>query len=53
MAILESSRLTLRPFCEDDVDRMAELFANRDFMRFSLGGFHQVRRDARLHRKKS
>ena len=39
MAILETPRLALRPFREDDVDRMAELFANPDFMRFSLGVF--------------
>jgi [ribosomal protein S5]-alanine N-acetyltransferase len=39
MAILETSRLTLRPFREDDVDLMTELFANPDFMRFSLGVF--------------
>jgi [ribosomal protein S5]-alanine N-acetyltransferase len=39
VAILETTRLTLRPFSEDDVDHMAELFANPDFMRFSLGVF--------------
>ena len=39
MAVLETSRLTLRPFRQDDVDLMAELFANPDFMRFSLGVF--------------
>ena len=39
MAILETSRLTLRPFREEDVERMAELFAHPDFMRFSLGVF--------------
>lgn len=39
MVILKTPRLTLRPFREDDVDRMAELFANPDFMRFSLGVF--------------
>ena len=39
MAILETHRLMLRPFREDDVDLMAELFANPDFMRFSLGVF--------------
>jgi [ribosomal protein S5]-alanine N-acetyltransferase len=39
VAILETARLTLRPFSEDDVDHMAELFANPDFMRFSLGVF--------------
>jgi hypothetical protein len=37
MPTLESSRLILRPFREDDTDRMAELFAHPDFMRFSLG----------------
>ncbi len=36
---LETSRLTLRSFREDDVDAMAELFATPDFMRFSLGAF--------------
>ena len=39
MATLETPRLILRPFREDDVDPMAELFANPDFMRFSLGAF--------------
>jgi [ribosomal protein S5]-alanine N-acetyltransferase len=39
MAILETTRLTLRPFREEDVDPMAKLFANSDFMRFSLGVF--------------
>jgi [ribosomal protein S5]-alanine N-acetyltransferase len=39
MATLDTSRLTLRPFREDDVDLMAELFANPGFMRFSLGVF--------------
>jgi [ribosomal protein S5]-alanine N-acetyltransferase len=34
---LQTSRLTLRPFHEDDIDRLAELMANSDFMRFSLG----------------
>lgn len=37
MAILETPRLILRPFDEKDVDRMSELMANPDFMRFSLG----------------
>lgn len=41
MAILETRRLILRPFREEDVDRMAQLFANPDFMRFSLGVFTQ------------
>jgi [ribosomal protein S5]-alanine N-acetyltransferase len=37
MAILETSRLTMRPFREDDVDLLSGLMANQDFMRFSLG----------------
>jgi RimJ/RimL family protein N-acetyltransferase len=36
---LETERLTLRSFREEDVDVMAQLFANPDFMRFSLGVF--------------
>src|SRR5947199_7032984 len=35
--ILETPRLILRPFAADDLDRMAELMANKDFMRFSTG----------------
>jgi RimJ/RimL family protein N-acetyltransferase len=35
--ILETPRLILRPFREKDVERFAELMANHDFMRFSLG----------------
>jgi len=34
---LETPRLILWPFRADDIDRLAELFANPDFMRFSLG----------------
>jgi RimJ/RimL family protein N-acetyltransferase len=37
--ILETSRLILRPFHEQDIDRLAELMANRDFMRFSLASY--------------
>jgi RimJ/RimL family protein N-acetyltransferase len=36
---LETERLILRSFREDDVDVLAHLFANTDFMRFSLGVF--------------
>jgi RimJ/RimL family protein N-acetyltransferase len=36
---LETERLFLRRFREEDVDVMARLFANPDFMRFSLGVF--------------
>jgi ribosomal-protein-alanine N-acetyltransferase len=37
--MLQTSRLVLRPFREKDVDVLAELMANPDFMRFSLGVF--------------
>ncbi|MEY2526802.1 MAG: hypothetical protein QOE73_1573 [Verrucomicrobiota bacterium] len=37
--ILQTERLILRPFREEDVDLIAQLFANPDFMRFSLGVF--------------
>ena len=36
---LETARLILQPFREEDVDVLAELMANADFMRFSLGVF--------------
>ena len=36
---LETERLILRSFGEEDVDAMAQLFTNPDFMRFSLGVF--------------
>ena len=39
MPTLETERLILRSFRDEDVDRMAQLFANPDFMRFSLGVF--------------
>src|SRR5438477_6861966 len=37
MAILETPRLILRPFTTADLDRLAELMADEDFMRLSLG----------------
>jgi RimJ/RimL family protein N-acetyltransferase len=37
--ILETSRLFLRPFLNEDIGRLVELMANRDFMRFSLGPY--------------
>jgi [ribosomal protein S5]-alanine N-acetyltransferase len=36
---LQTPRLRLRAFATEDVDAMAQLFANPDFMRFSLGVF--------------
>ncbi|HEY2568209.1 MAG TPA: GNAT family N-acetyltransferase [Candidatus Udaeobacter sp.] len=37
--VLETSRLILRLFQAEDLERLAELMANRDFMRFSLGPY--------------
>jgi hypothetical protein len=37
--ILETPRLILRSFQDGDIGRLAELLANRDFMRFSLGPY--------------
>jgi RimJ/RimL family protein N-acetyltransferase len=37
--IIETQRLILRAFHEEDLDSLAELMANPDFMRFSLGVF--------------
>ena len=37
MPVLETARLTLRPFSPKDLDPMTRLMANADFMRFSLG----------------
>jgi len=39
MTELKTERLVLRPFRETDLDDMAALMANQDFMRFSLGVF--------------
>lgn len=39
MPTIETMRLRLRSFDDDDLDRMAELMADDDFMRFSLGVF--------------
>jgi ribosomal-protein-alanine N-acetyltransferase len=38
-AIIETPRLTLRHFVEEDLDALAALMANVDFMRFSSGVF--------------
>ena len=37
MITLQTARLLLRPFAESDLDELAALMANDDFMRFSLG----------------
>jgi ribosomal-protein-alanine N-acetyltransferase len=41
MSMLETPRLILRPFREDDVDLLAPLMADADFMRFSLGPYNR------------
>ena len=38
---LRTPRLILRSFRQEDVDAMAQLFANPDFMRFSLGVYNE------------
>jgi RimJ/RimL family protein N-acetyltransferase len=48
--ILETSRLILRPFRDDDIGRLAELMANRDFMRFSLGPYTREQTKAVLQK---
>lgn len=39
MATLQTPRLLLRSFAAEDLDKMAALMADGDFMRFSLGVF--------------
>jgi ribosomal-protein-alanine N-acetyltransferase len=48
MPTIETTRLLLRSFAEDDLDRMAELMADDDFMRFSLGVFSREQTGAFL-----
>jgi RimJ/RimL family protein N-acetyltransferase len=50
MAILETARLILRPFCEEDLGRLALLMANPDFMRFSLGVYSREQATAVLEK---
>jgi len=48
--ILETPRLILRPFQDEDIGRLAELMANRDFMRFSLGPYTREQTQAVLQK---
>lgn len=48
MPILETPRLVLRPFREEDIDILASLMANPGFMRFSLGIYDRKRTEAFL-----
>ena len=45
---LRTPRLILRPFREEDIDRLAELMANPDFMRFSLGPYTRAQTQGAL-----
>src|SRR5207249_3583079 len=48
--ILETARIILRPFREQDIDLAAPLMANPDFMRFSLGVFSREQTAAFLEK---
>jgi ribosomal-protein-alanine N-acetyltransferase len=50
MPTLSTSRLLLRPFRDEDIDRMAKLMADENFMRFSLGVFTREKTAAFLDR---
>ena len=50
MPVLEIAGLILRPFDKEDVDPLAELMANPDFMRFSLGVFSREQTAAFLEK---
>jgi ribosomal-protein-alanine N-acetyltransferase len=47
---LQTPRLTLRPFCADDLDRLAVLMTNQEFMRFSLGPYTREQTQAILQK---
>jgi ribosomal-protein-alanine N-acetyltransferase len=47
---LQTSRLLLRPFRADDLDALAALMANPDFMRFSLGPYTREQTKAVLQK---
>src|SRR4051794_25501775 len=42
-ATLQTARLILRSFCEDDLDLFVRFFANEGFIRFSAGNFSRER----------
>ncbi len=47
---IETERIVLRPFRPDDIDPLAELLANPDFMRFSLGPYDRAKTAIFLNR---
>jgi ribosomal-protein-alanine N-acetyltransferase len=48
--ILKTPRLILRPFAANDLDCMAELMVNKDFMRFSMGPMTREQVQGFLHK---
>ena len=50
MPLLQTLRLVLRSFREEDVDLLTKLMANADFMRFSLGVFSRQQTIAFLNK---
>jgi RimJ/RimL family protein N-acetyltransferase len=50
VTVLETLRLILRPFQPDDLDQLAELTANQDFMRFSLGPYDRTKTEVFLNK---
>ena len=47
-AVIETPRLLLRHFCAADLERLSELMANPEFMRFSSGAFTREQTSAFL-----
>jgi [ribosomal protein S5]-alanine N-acetyltransferase len=50
MAVLQTERLILRPFAKEDLDLLAALSANKDFMRFSPGIYSREQAAALLEK---
>ena len=50
VALLETTHLSLRPFRAEDIDRLAELMANPNFMRFSLCPYTRGQTQGVLHK---
>ena len=40
--VAETERLILRHFCENDIDRLAEILADPEVMKFSLKGTYSL-----------
>ena len=53
MTTLQTPRLLLRSFAAEDLDKMAVLMADKDFMRFSLGVFSREQTAAFLDKMRA